>query len=727
MKKSNKLLAGLLFSAGSVMAQQQDSVDIYTLSLEELMNIEIVSASKKSENLFEAPLSASVITKDEIRNAGSTSIMEALRLIPGVIVREQSNGNYDIHVRGLDNVPPNSLILSSTNTTTLVMIDNRPVYNYLQGGTFWESLPIDLNDVERIEVVRGPSSTLYGPNAVSGVINIITGKISKSGVSAQANLQQGTSNTSVANASVGYKFNERFDVGVSGNFQSRGRDIRYMDYINNRWVNSPLDLPVPNAKERYPHPDKSMIKYGVNSFIHFKPKEKIDLNLSIGAQDSEVQNITFDNGISNFSTITTNSRYADLRAETYGFTTQLSYTSANQYPVKGMEGSQYDYHVFDGNLEYEFNVNKLSVKPGVTYRSAVYNDSKYSDASSGAGVLDGKKTMDTYGATIRFEYKMLNDNLRLTGGVRADRFTYPKNWFVSYQAAASYKLNEKNILRLVYSKSFRSPFIFDTYINYTSTTPLGPDMPGMFSQYTTTGSKDLDMLNSTMLELGYRASILKNISLDFELYSTRTENYTALIQDATTMTPENYPIVASTNLFMMNLPFHVQQTGASVSLNIVLDKIQIKPFVTVQKTTLKDYSPYFGTTNAAPGANNKFDPASNNLNSGKGSETEHRFTPKAYGGAHVNYSISSKFNFNMNAYWFAQHTFYHSENISYAGTRGVENVEGKLLLNAKIAYTPVKAVSVFVTGKNLLNKKSVEYYDGDATPAMILGGVNVKF
>jgi iron complex outermembrane receptor protein len=322
---------------------------------------------------------------------------------------------------------------------------------------------------------------------------------------------------------------------------------------------------------------------------------------------------------------------------------------------------------------------------------------------------------------------MLNDKLRLTGGVRADKFTYPNDWFLSYQAAASYKLNEKNLFRVVFSKAYRSPFIFDTYINATDVAPIGPAMPGAYTQYSSIGSKNLDLLNSTMVELGYRASLLKNISLDVEMYSTHTENYTGLIQDATTMTPENYPIVANTNLYIMNLPFHVQQMGASVSLNIVLDKIQIKPFVTVQKTTLKDYSPYFVTTNAVPGPNNNFDPANNNINSEKGTETAHRFTPKAYGGANANYSISSKFNFNVSAYWFAQHTFYHMDNITYGGTRGVENVEGKLLLNAKLAYTPVKQVSVFVTGKNLLNKKSVEYYDGDATPAMILGGVNVKF
>src|SRR5687767_5551865 len=97
----------ITFCAHAALAQQADSTG-FDMSLEELMNIEIVSASKKSESLFDASLSASVLSSDEIRNAGATSIMEALRLIPGLIVRESSNGNYDVHIRGLDNVPPNS-------------------------------------------------------------------------------------------------------------------------------------------------------------------------------------------------------------------------------------------------------------------------------------------------------------------------------------------------------------------------------------------------------------------------------------------------------------------------------------------------------------------------------------------------------------------------------------------------------------------------------------------
>jgi iron complex outermembrane recepter protein len=713
----------VLLGMATVARAQQDTLDYYDLTLAQLMNIEVVSASKKAESLFDASLSASVLTHDEIRNAGATSIMEALRLIPGIIVREQTNGNYDIHLRGLDNVPPNSLILSSTNTTTLVMINNRPVYNYLQGGTFWESLPIDLNDVDKIEVVRGPSSTLYGPNAVSGVINIITRKISKEGFSVRGNGQYGSQNTAIANATIGYKFNSKLDVAVSGNFQSREREaVRYFDQTTDQWVDSPDKLNVGNASERYPNPDKSMSKYGLNTYINYSLNEKANFSLTSGLQDSEVQGIMFDNDVANLSATSTNSKYVDFLSATYGLNTQISYTTATQSPALGMQGSEYDYNVVDATVEYDLSVKGLSIKPGLTYRSATYNDAPYSDAASG-GTFGGKQTMNTFGGGVRFDYKLLHDKVRLTGGIRMDKFSYPDKWVTSYQGAASYKFNDNNLMRFVYSKAYRSPFIFDTFLNYGSTIPVAP---GMFSEFTVLGNKDLGLLHSSMMELGYRAKLVSNVSLDVEAYHTVTNNYTTLVQGPTTPTPANFPVVATTTLMVENIPLEVQQLGATMALTVVIDKFQVKPFVTVQKTTLKDYSPYFSTSTAAPAASNGFDPAANNVNSGVGTETDHKFTPKAYGGAHINYSISRKFDFNVSTYWFTRQTFYHQDNTSYNdGIHGVENIEGKAIVNARLAYMPVKGISVFVTGKNLLDKKSVEYYQGDAIPMMVLAGVSI--
>jgi iron complex outermembrane receptor protein len=135
------------------------------LSLEELANISITSVSKRAEQLAEAPASIFVISGDEIRRSGYTTLPEALRLAPNLQVARVDARNYAITARGFNNPFANKL---------LVLIDGRTVYSPLFSGVFWDAQDVVLEDVNRIEVISGPGATLWGANAVNGVINIIT-------------------------------------------------------------------------------------------------------------------------------------------------------------------------------------------------------------------------------------------------------------------------------------------------------------------------------------------------------------------------------------------------------------------------------------------------------------------------------------------------------------------------------------------------------------------------
>ncbi len=230
LRFSSVFLLLSLFATPAFSQEQPTQEGLYDLSLEELMNVPINSASKKDETLFDAPLSSFTITRAEIDKSGSTSIMEALRLAPGVIVLEQADGMYDIHIRGMENLTRTNGTFLKTNAYTFVMVDNRPVFDHGLEGTNWESLSIDINDVERIEIVRGPSSPLFGPNAVTGVSNIITKRVGDSKTIASSHVQAGTLGTAIANATMGKKFGDRFSMTVSGNFQNRNRvDSEYYE------------------------------------------------------------------------------------------------------------------------------------------------------------------------------------------------------------------------------------------------------------------------------------------------------------------------------------------------------------------------------------------------------------------------------------------------------------------------------------------------------------------
>ena len=149
------------------VAQARDSIPLALkkLSLEELMNIEVISVLKRPEKLTGAASAIQVITRQDIHNSGAKTLAEALRLAPNLQVAQVNSSQWAITARGFNNVLANKL---------LVLIDGRTVYTPLYAGVFWDVQNLLLEDVERIEVISGSGGTLWGANAVNGVINIIT-------------------------------------------------------------------------------------------------------------------------------------------------------------------------------------------------------------------------------------------------------------------------------------------------------------------------------------------------------------------------------------------------------------------------------------------------------------------------------------------------------------------------------------------------------------------------
>lgn len=135
------------------------------LSLEQLSELPVTSVSGRPESLRSAPASVFVISGEDIRRSGATSLPEALRLAPNLQVSRMSAGQYAISARGFNNAIANKL---------LVLIDGRTIYSTLFSGVFWDFHDVVLEDVDRIEVISGPGGTLWGANAVNGIINVIT-------------------------------------------------------------------------------------------------------------------------------------------------------------------------------------------------------------------------------------------------------------------------------------------------------------------------------------------------------------------------------------------------------------------------------------------------------------------------------------------------------------------------------------------------------------------------
>lgn len=149
---------------------QQKSPDLASASLEDLMNMEVVSVSKTEQKLSHTASAVFVITQEDIRRSGALNIPDLLRMVPGIDVAQIDANTWAISVRGLNDRFANEL---------LVLVDGRTVYSEAFGGVYWDTLDVPLEDIERIEVIRGPGGSVWGANAVNGVINIITRKASE--------------------------------------------------------------------------------------------------------------------------------------------------------------------------------------------------------------------------------------------------------------------------------------------------------------------------------------------------------------------------------------------------------------------------------------------------------------------------------------------------------------------------------------------------------------------
>lgn len=170
MHRSRRTVAVLatccLFGALAERAHGADEPEsLLDLSIEELMNVEVTTANKSSQKLAEVPAAIFVLTQDDIRRSGASTIPDVLRLVPGLEVGQLDGNKWAVSARGFNRRFANKL---------LVLMDGRTLYTPLFSGVFWEIHGTVMEDIERIEVIRGPGATVWGANAVNGIVNIIT-------------------------------------------------------------------------------------------------------------------------------------------------------------------------------------------------------------------------------------------------------------------------------------------------------------------------------------------------------------------------------------------------------------------------------------------------------------------------------------------------------------------------------------------------------------------------
>lgn len=222
----SRLLIALALALGLALMPSRpaaaQSTDLTQLSLEDLMNTEITSASRKPQTLARTAAAVYIITREDIQRSGSKSIPDLLRMVPGVSVAQVDASSWAVSARGFTGLYSNKL---------LVMVDGRSVYSSTFGGVHWDMLNVPLGDIDRIEVIRGPGGTLWGTNAVNGVVNIIT-KPPDATQGTQVIVRAGTPNHRAGEVRYGGPLNARASYRVFAGYSGHGSDAVLEGFIN---------------------------------------------------------------------------------------------------------------------------------------------------------------------------------------------------------------------------------------------------------------------------------------------------------------------------------------------------------------------------------------------------------------------------------------------------------------------------------------------------------------
>jgi iron complex outermembrane receptor protein len=205
----------LLCIGSQALASTRDVRALKDLSLDELMNVEVTSVSRATEPLENAAAAITVISNDDIRRSGATTIPDALRFVPGLHVAQRNSNSWAVGSRGFSSVSSEKL---------LVLTDTRSLYTPLFSGVFWDAQDYLLHDVDRIEVIRGPGAALWGSNAVNGVINITT-KNARDTQGIYTETQAGTEDRAMGAIRFGGQFGESGYFRVFGKYSEYGESF----------------------------------------------------------------------------------------------------------------------------------------------------------------------------------------------------------------------------------------------------------------------------------------------------------------------------------------------------------------------------------------------------------------------------------------------------------------------------------------------------------------------
>ncbi len=534
-----------------------DNLDEEFKMLKEYQSVKemiVISASKRLQTLFDAPVSISVITSEDIQMSGCQSLAEVLRMAPGVYVQETSGGQQDASIRGMINVPKEGGAFAAFSRNILVLIDGRSYFNDVFGGTFWEFIPITFDDIDRIEIARGPAAALYGANAVTGVVNIITKKTGKTkGLFASAGAGNKSRRFHALRYGNSYK-NFSFRIGGEITVKDAYDDFSF-DHTKQiyEYRYSVLAADGTPNLDYLPPFKKSLDAYRISSFFNYDLKSKGNIELQLGYSDGKfnstgasgdlflmgyknmqncVGRITYqlnDFKISisdNFGRLGTEYKKSSTYKIETDYITGDTILALDDYADSQQNGSAWN--SFDIEIQNVFNISdKDKLVAGVNYRTTTArSDAQYFRTNT-------RNEQNFIAAYINNEYKIL-DNLNLILGGRYDKYNKPDKSVLSPQTVLLYKPDEDQRIRLIYSQAARAPFIADLMMDLQFSNGFTQDQKWA-PLLKLSPNSDLDPMTIKSYEIGYSRIFNKILNLNLNLYHYECDDligYQTVVSDS---------------------------------------------------------------------------------------------------------------------------------------------------------------------------------------------------
>ena len=481
-------------------AQTSRSVpDVTAMSMEDLMNMQVTSVSKRTQKVADAAAAIFVITQEDIRRSGANSIPEALRLVPGLQVARIDQNKWAIGSRGFNGRFDNKL---------LVLIDGRSVYTPLFSGVYWNVQDVMLEDVDRIEVIRGPGATLWGANAVNGVINVITKK-AKSTQSAVVTAGAGTEERAAGGVRYGGK------VGDNSYFRA------YTKYFN--WGPSAY----PSGMTAHDGWDAlrggfrgDWTPAGANSFTLQGDiyRSRFNETLTVASLSAPYSN-TFPND-GKYSGGNILGRW-NHTSEGSSMSLQMYYdnTTITDHSLFGDHQN-----VFDIDFQHGFHAgDSQQFVWGLGYRSIRDKN----DPSFTVSLDPNRVTLNQFSAFLQDEISLVDNRLQITLG---SKFEHNKFTGIEIEPNARllWNLTPNQSIWTAVSRAVRTPALTEEGLRLNSAvippgTPSNPaPLPAVVAVF---GSHQFNSEDLLAYEVGYRAQVTSNLTFDL---ATFYNNYTNL-------------------------------------------------------------------------------------------------------------------------------------------------------------------------------------------------------